>query len=266
MIKRFLNWVAAWLLDKVSGIARACFDTAYQRASPLYFDYVESMVAEYEALGECWKGKGRSKILLVFALVPWAADCLYGCIRLTLNHFRREISLFFYGLKEMLTLMPTSEGTATPSRAIQVFSFLHRLTGSVGDYATKIELRLSPIATVIAWGEMAEREFGFAASEVLDQQATHSFIPEIESGGRSLSELIQEICALPECHSLNINENQTVKRERFWILWVNVPIRDADGKCVEISCIGIKVENPALIKHLIGCWKLWKRWITFLKR
>lgn len=63
-------------------------------------------------------------------------------------------------------------------------------------------------------------------------------MPETDSSGRDLSALAKDIAAHPERYILNENENTRKNGDRVWVAWTNRPIRDEQGRIVEVLSVG----------------------------
>jgi hypothetical protein len=261
-IVRFLNSTAAWFLEWLSQFIEKWLESVREHSSPLYHDYIEGMLSEYAEVRETLRcNKNYSEIRIILVSIPWGIDIVWGICRLTLSRYRRALSLCFYGTEQVLSLMhslkPLPKNTL---RLREFFSLLHWLTGNVGTQLDKIELKLSPTAQVTAWGENAEATFGFTEDDILGKEAVGTFIPGIETGGRTLTELIREICSTPEAYTFNVNENQSFDGSRCWTFWLNVPTHSETGELIEVSCVGVRTEDPKLLQLLI------KLLITLIKR
>jgi len=89
--------------------------------------------------------------------------------------------------------------------------------------------------------EFGQRFFGYSSAEIVGRHVTGTIVPPVESGGRDLRRLMDEICAAPETFEQNINENMRSNGERVWVAWTNRIERDAEGRVVEIFSIGADI-------------------------
>ncbi|MGB9901917.1 PAS domain S-box protein [Methanothrix sp.] len=103
--------------------------------------------------------------------------------------------------------------------------------------ANSIILRLDRRGNVRFINEFAQRFFGYSESEILGKCVMGTLVPEIESTGRDLREMIAEILKAPEDYRTNVNENMKKNGERVWIAWTNKPIVSESGE-TEILCVG----------------------------
>ncbi|NJL20430.1 MAG: PAS domain S-box protein, partial [Leptolyngbyaceae cyanobacterium SM1_3_5] len=86
--------------------------------------------------------------------------------------------------------------------------------------------------------DYGEQFLGFQAGELIGQNITETIVPQIETSGRNLHQLIAQIYQHPEQHLLSENENVCKNGDRIWISWSNKPIFDCDGNLVEILSVG----------------------------
>ncbi|NJR62281.1 MAG: PAS domain S-box protein [Cyanobacteria bacterium CRU_2_1] len=104
--------------------------------------------------------------------------------------------------------------------------------------ANSVILRWDTDGSIKFMNEYGLRFFGFDRNELLHQQIVGTIVPPIESSGRDLHTLMQDICLYPENHELNEHENICKNGDRVWISWANKPIYDEQGNLVEILSVG----------------------------
>ena len=66
-----------------------------------------------------------------------------------------------------------------------------------------------------------------------------TIVPETETSGRDLAQMIAELLRHPDRYVNNENENMRRNGERVWITWRNRVLHDAAGKVRELLSIGI---------------------------
>jgi PAS domain S-box-containing protein len=103
-------------------------------------------------------------------------------------------------------------------------------------------LRWTRDGTITYFNEYAERLFGYRAEEVVGGPVT-LLVPDTESTGRDLSGLITDIAARPEHYEHTINENLCRDGRRLWMVWTNKPVLDAQGRFVEMLCVGSDITE-----------------------
>jgi PAS domain S-box-containing protein len=94
------------------------------------------------------------------------------------------------------------------------------------------------VGRVTFLNEFAEKFFGYEERELLGRSVIGTIVPETETGGRDLVQMIRELAAHPERYERNENENVRRNGERVWIVWTNRPVYDQSGRLVEVLCIG----------------------------
>ncbi|MGO9413932.1 MAG: PAS domain S-box protein [Syntrophobacteraceae bacterium] len=104
--------------------------------------------------------------------------------------------------------------------------------------ANSIILRMDVVGRVTFLNEFAEKFFGYEERELLGRSVIGTIVPETETGGRDLVQMIRELAAHPERYERNENENVRRNGERVWIVWTNRPVYDQSGRLVEVLCIG----------------------------
>ena len=82
------------------------------------------------------------------------------------------------------------------------------------------------------------RFFGWTEEDILGRHVVGTIVPEKDRSGRDLAAMIRDINREPERHESNENENMRRNGERVWITWSNRPIRDKEGKVIEILAVG----------------------------
>jgi hypothetical protein len=246
-----------WMFKKLESRAESWLSSVRDIASPLYHEYVEGMLADYWQIRRKWRDEKKySEFRIILYSIAWGGQILWAVCRLNVHRVRRGLSYLFFAAEQYLALTHTSAPLSfRQSLTRRVFAWLHQLTGSVGMQTHMIEVMLSPTAQIVGWSEEATLVFGYQVDEVLGEVATDCFIPEIETSGRSLIDLIRNICLRPDQYSLNLNENQNQEGGRYWLLWANVPVHNQAGELVEIRCRGIKVEDPRFIQRLLLRWQ-----------
>jgi len=117
--------------------------------------------------------------------------------------------------------------------------------------ANSIILKWDNHGTVIFFNEFAERFFGFSAHEIIGCNLVGTIVPETETSGRDLVELIRNICSSPGLYINNENENIRKNGERVWISWNNHALVAADGSKAGILSVGQDItERKRIEKEL----------------
>ena len=138
--------------------------------------------------------------------------------------------------------------------------------------ANSIILRWIPDGTITFFNEFAQKFFGFEASEIIGKKAIGSIVPETESTGRDLKQMVSGILKNPAKYEQNENENICKDGKRVWVNWTNRAIQDQNGSIIEVLSIGTDIterkravealtESENLLKLTgdmanIGAWQL----------
>jgi PAS domain S-box-containing protein len=104
--------------------------------------------------------------------------------------------------------------------------------------ANSVIMRWDRGGTITFFNEYAQKFFGFREDEILGRHVMGSIVPEMDSSGTNLRDMIEDIERHPERYVSNENENIKRNGERVWISWTNRPIYDEDGTLKEILSIG----------------------------
>ncbi len=109
--------------------------------------------------------------------------------------------------------------------------------------ANSIIFRMDPSGRITSFNEFAQRFFGFSEDEILGRNLVGTIVPETDTAGRDLGQMIQEILRDPEKYARNENENVCRDGRRVWIAWTNKPILGPEGLLEEILCIGNDITD-----------------------
>lgn len=111
------------------------------------------------------------------------------------------------------------------------------------EHANSIILRWDAQGRVSFLNEFGQRFFGYGEDEILGCHVLETLVPDTETTGRDLRELMDQILADPAAFEQNVNENIRRNGERVWISWTNRIIRDEAGRLVEILSVGTDVTD-----------------------
>ena len=85
--------------------------------------------------------------------------------------------------------------------------------------------------------------FGFTKEEVIGKSLYDTIVPQYESTGRDLNELIKDIIKSTKTYEYNVNQNITKDGKRIWMQWYNSEIKDDKGKSTGVLSIGIDITD-----------------------
>ena len=104
--------------------------------------------------------------------------------------------------------------------------------------ANSIILRMDQHGAIIFLNEFGQQFFGFSEDEILGKNVIGTIVPQTDTLGSNLEEMILDIGRHPECYAVNENENMLRNGKRVWVSWTNKAILDDAGTISEILCIG----------------------------
>jgi PAS domain S-box-containing protein len=111
------------------------------------------------------------------------------------------------------------------------------------EHANSIILRWDAEGRITLLNEFGQRFFGYTAEEIIGRHVLGTIVPEQESGGRDLQQLMEAICADPAAFERNVNENIRRNGSRVWISWTNRVEYDAQGRVREILSVGTDITE-----------------------
>ncbi len=109
--------------------------------------------------------------------------------------------------------------------------------------ANSIIMRLTPEHKITFFNEHAQQFFGFSDDEVLGRNVVGTIVPETDSEGRDLREMVREVTAHLDLHANNENENICKDGRRVWVHWANKAVRDEEENIIEILCVGTDITR-----------------------
>ena len=95
--------------------------------------------------------------------------------------------------------------------------------------ANSIIIRLDTRGNLTFFNEFAQGFLGFTEEEILGKNSVGTIVPETDSAGQNLAEMIRNLIRYPEQYVTNENENMRKNGQRVWVAWTNKAIRDANG-------------------------------------
>ena len=109
--------------------------------------------------------------------------------------------------------------------------------------ANSIILRWDKDGNILFLNRFGQLLFGFAEEEIVGKNVMGTIVPELESSGRDLRFMINDILRQPEKYLLNENENICRDGRRVYIQWTNRPIFDQQGNFLEILSVGTDITE-----------------------
>lgn len=117
--------------------------------------------------------------------------------------------------------------------------------------ANSIILRLDTQGNITFFNEFAQTFFGYTEQEILGRSAISTIIPETDTSGRNLTNLLQDFMQNPEQYCFYENENIRRHGERVWVAWANQSILDQQGQLIGILSIGNDITERHLAEEAL---------------
>lgn len=114
--------------------------------------------------------------------------------------------------------------------------------------ANSIILRWDINGKLLFVNEYALSFFGYTREELIGKDS-RMLLPETESSGNSLSNLVEDILEHPENFQNIENENIKKNGKRVWVSWSNRAITDDCGKVTEILAIGNDITRLIAVEQ-----------------
>jgi PAS domain S-box-containing protein len=118
--------------------------------------------------------------------------------------------------------------------------------------ANSVILKMDRLGNITFFNEFAQRFFGYAYDEILGRNVVGTIVPETESSGRDMRQIIGEVCTNPEEYRNNENENITKDGRRVWIQWTNRAIADEHGTAVGVLSIGNDITERKMAEDALN--------------
>ena len=106
-----------------------------------------------------------------------------------------------------------------------------------------IVLRWDPEGRILYLNEYGQDFFGYTLRELLGRSVVGTIVPQTETTGRDLAQVMHDVLRHPGRYLSNENENMRRDGERVWVTWRNRPVLDESGGLREIVSTGIDTTN-----------------------
>jgi PAS domain S-box-containing protein len=109
--------------------------------------------------------------------------------------------------------------------------------------ANSIIYRRTPAGIITFINRYAQQYFGYTEEEIIGKNVVGTIVPERDTNGRNLAQMIEDITSYPERYVTNENENMLRSGKRVWVAWTNKVIYDEYGQAKEVLCVGNDVTE-----------------------
>ncbi len=110
-----------------------------------------------------------------------------------------------------------------------------------------IILQMNKEGEITFFNEFAQKFFGYTEQEIIGKNVIGTILPETDSSGRNITELIRDTKRRSGSYTTYENENICKDGRRVWIAWANKIIHNKKKKTTEILCVGHDITRR---KHL----------------
>lgn len=104
-------------------------------------------------------------------------------------------------------------------------------------------LRLDTSGTVLFANDHALQLFGYTADELIGRPVVGTIVPERDTDGRDLRQLLDQVCHDPDAYAENENENRTRDGRPVWLHWNNRAICNSNGQVVGVLCVATDISE-----------------------
>lgn len=104
--------------------------------------------------------------------------------------------------------------------------------------ANSIIMRYNVDGTITFFNEFAQKFFGFSEKEIIGRNIIGTIIPRTDPAGHDLEAIVSKIRKNPNAYQNFESENICKDGRRVWINWANKPIKDINGRVVEVLSVG----------------------------
>lgn len=109
--------------------------------------------------------------------------------------------------------------------------------------ANSIIMKVDGSGRITFFNEFAQTFFGFAEKEIIGKHAIGTIIPERDSAGNDLTQMVRDFKEHPERYTSNENENMRRDGSRVWVSWTNKVLFDGSGQLSGLLCIGSDISD-----------------------
>jgi PAS domain S-box-containing protein len=118
--------------------------------------------------------------------------------------------------------------------------------------ANSIILRWDRDGVITLMNDFGLQFFGYTRREIIGRHVVGTIVPEMETTGRDLQNLMERILENPKGFEQNVNENLLRSGERVWVSWTNRIVRDSRGNVVEILSIGTDITEKRRMEQALS--------------
>jgi len=232
--------------------------------SETHFNSYSSFPGWYETLAKGMPIKGLTRDLpettrefhsglgtLSFLVVPlFMGKTLWGFIGF--HDCRSERRWTWGEVSILLTMAGTIGGILLNRQAENALAKEEKNYRELVEGANSIIMRRDISGKITFLNKFGLNFFGYPEDEIIGKNVVGTIVPAVDSEGRDLRKMIEDIGRQPENYAININENLRSNGDRAWIAWANRPILNEKGDVVEILCIGNDITDRKIAEEKLN--------------
>jgi PAS domain S-box-containing protein len=109
--------------------------------------------------------------------------------------------------------------------------------------ANSIILSFDNKGNILSMNNFGLNFFGYSEKEIIGKSILGTIVPEFDSNGNDMKNLIGDILANEDKFRSNLNENIKSNGERVWIYWTDKIVRNSKGNSEAVLSIGSDITE-----------------------
>ena len=109
--------------------------------------------------------------------------------------------------------------------------------------ANSIILTLDKGGIITSMNNFGLKFFGYGEDEIIGKNLINTIIPEFDSTGKDMKDIVKQILSNEDKFRSNLNENIKKNGERVWIYWTDKIVRSPKGEIESILSIGSDITE-----------------------
>ncbi|MCF7947806.1 MAG: PAS domain S-box protein [Spirochaetia bacterium] len=143
------------------------------------------------------------------------------------------------------------QGSVEKERELAGFIENKQVYTDIVEMAKSFIVQTDSKGTITFINNFALNFFGYRRDELLGQQIVGTLIPEKETTGRNLVDLVSSALENPTTHTTLEHENCRADGSRIWVHWENRVITDAQGNFVGMLGVGQDVTKRKQAEEML---------------
>ncbi len=216
---------------------------------------ISAAVSHAASTGNAVSDRTAGTAIETFNTIAWIGIALLFSLLVWIFTLKREVNIRTAALRESEARSRADQARSEAAReaAQQQMAAMKRVEQALQDsekkyrelveHANSIILRWSSEGVITFLNDFGLRFFGYTAEDIFGRHVMGTIVPESESSGRDLKQLMKQICSDPAGFEQSVNENVRRNGERVWISWTNRVVLDSRGEVLEILSVGTDITE-----------------------